>query len=90
MQPDAYGKSLEYAFTDHNAVRPHSSIMYLAPKEFKNRWSSDPGSRAQYRESLEGERRDQRENRKKMVVEANGIKKGGKVFQFLWEQITTA
>ncbi|MHB8396457.1 MAG: IS3 family transposase [Thermoplasmataceae archaeon] len=69
-------KQVEYAFTDYNTVRPHSSIMYLAPKEFRNRWSSDPGFRAQYQESLEKEKekkRSKRENRRKMEVKANGI-----------------
>ena len=69
-------KQVEYAFTDYNTVRPHSSIMYLAPKEFRKRWSSDPGFRAQYQESLEKERekkRSWRESRRRMEVEANGI-----------------
>ena len=43
-------KQVEYAFTDYNAVRPHFSIMYLAPKEFRKRWDADPRFRAQYLE----------------------------------------
>lgn len=69
-------KQVEYAFTDYNTVRPHSSIMYLAPGEFRKRWSSDPGFRAQYQGFLETEKErkiSRRENRKKMEVKANGI-----------------
>ncbi|EQD74589.1 hypothetical protein B1B_02584, partial [mine drainage metagenome] len=69
-------KQVEYAFTDYNSVRPHSSIMYLAPEEFRKRWSSDPGFRAEYRKFLEKEKekkRSGRERRKKMEAKANGI-----------------
>ena len=31
-------KLMEYAFTDYNGTRPHSSIDYLPPDEFERRW----------------------------------------------------
>ena len=27
---------MEYAFTDYNTVRPHSSLNYLTPEEFES------------------------------------------------------
>ena len=34
---------MEYAFTDYNTVRPHSSIEYLPPEEFERRWNASQG-----------------------------------------------
>jgi len=32
---------IEYAFNDHNNYRPHSSIDYLTPVEFENRYNNN-------------------------------------------------
>jgi hypothetical protein len=37
---------VKYAVDDYYSVSPDSSIMYLAPKEFKRKWASDPEFRA--------------------------------------------
>ena len=39
---------MEYAFTDSNTVRPHSSIEYLSPDEFERRWNGDGNFRKEY------------------------------------------
>lgn len=76
----AYGYRRIWALLRNEGIHANRktvrTIMYLAPKEFRNRWSSDPGFRAQYLESLEKgkeKKRSRRENRKKMEVKANGI-----------------
>ena len=35
------GKLMEHAFIDYNTVRPHSSIDYLPPREFRRKFQDD-------------------------------------------------
>ena len=49
---------MEQAFTDHNTVRPHSSVDYLPPDEFERRLREEEGFRDKF---LEG--RNRREER---------------------------
>ncbi len=43
-------KLMESAFTDYNAVRPHSSIDYLPPDEFERRLREEDGFRDRFLE----------------------------------------
>ena len=58
-------KLMEYAFTDYNTVRPHSSIEYLSPDEFERRWNGDENFRKEFVE----ERRRKEERRVKNRIE---------------------
>ena len=51
-------KLMEYAFTDYNTVRPHSSIEYLSPDEFERRWNGDENFRKEFVE--ERKRKEER------------------------------
>ncbi len=51
-------KLMEYAFTDYNTVRPHSSIDYLPPDEFEKRWSENEDFRTEFME--ERKRKEER------------------------------
>ena len=42
---------IEYAFTDYNTIRPHSSISFLPPDEFERRWNESEDFRNQFLES---------------------------------------
>ncbi len=64
-------KLMEYAFTDYNTVRPHSSVMYLPPSEFRRRWESGEEFRVEYVKFLASVKRKIRE--KIEEVEANGF-----------------
>ena len=67
---------VEYAFNDYNHTRPHSSIMFLSPKEFRKRWNSDPGFRTGYENHLKKMKEKalaKKKNQKKMEIEENGI-----------------
>ena len=63
---------IENAFNDYNNVRLHSSIDYLAPKAFRERYLNDVKFRSTYDEKLENRRRKKkernmrRENREKI------------------------
>ena len=43
---------MEYAFTDYNSVRPHSSIDYLPPDEFERRLRAEDGFRYKFLENI--------------------------------------
>ena len=51
-------KLMEYAFTDYNTVRPHSSIDYLPLDEFEKRWSENEDFRTEFME--ERKRKEER------------------------------
>ena len=55
---------IENAFSDYNNVRPHSSIEYLAPTVFRERYLYDAGFRSMYDEKLENRRNKKRERNK--------------------------
>ena len=52
---------MEFAFTDYNTVRPHSSIGYLPPDEFEKRWIEDEEFRNKFLE--ERKRKEERKMR---------------------------
>ena len=56
---------IENAFHDYNNVRPHSSIEYLAPRVFRERYLNDTKFRSMYDEKLEN-RRNKKKERNKM------------------------
>ena len=58
-------KLVEYAFTDYNTVRPHSSINYLSPDEFERRWDGDEN----FRKEFVGERKRKEERILKNRIE---------------------
>ena len=43
-------KLMQYAFTDYNTVRPHSSISFLPPDEFERRWNESEDFRNRFLE----------------------------------------
>ena len=49
---------MEYAFTDYNTVRPHSSIDYLAPDVFERKLCEEEGFRNKFLEDRK--RREER------------------------------
>ena len=51
-------KLMEYAFTDYNTVRPHSSIDYLAPDVFERKLCEEEGFRDKFLEDRK--RREER------------------------------
>jgi transposase InsO family protein len=55
---------IENAFNDYNNIRPHSSIEYLAPKVFRERYLNDAGFRSMYNEKLENRKNKKRERNK--------------------------
>ena len=68
------GKMVEYAFNDYNQVRPHSSVMYLPPSEFRRRWESSEEFRVEYAKFLASAKRKTGKYENKIKeVEANGI-----------------
>ena len=44
--------AIENAFTDYNEFRPHSSIDYLPPKEFRKRFLDDQSFKEKYVKKL--------------------------------------
>ena len=58
-------KLMEYAFTDYNGTRPHSSIDYLPPDEFERRWNES----ADFREKFMEERKKKGERILKNRIE---------------------
>ena len=46
-------KLMEYAFSDYNGTRPHSSIDYLPPDEFERRWNESADFRNIFPEERE-------------------------------------
>lgn len=66
-------RQVEFAFQDYNTERPHSSIMYLPPAEFRKRWDSDEAFRVEYMRFLEKEKtRKKKRNGRLKEVEVNG------------------
>ena len=47
---------IENAFSDYNNVRSHSSIEYLPPAVFRERYLNDPAFRSEYNEKLKKRR----------------------------------
>jgi hypothetical protein len=45
--------AIEKAFTDYNEKRPHSSIDYLPPREFRMKFLDDQSFREDYTRKLE-------------------------------------
>ncbi len=64
---------IEAAFNDYNSMRPHSSIEYLAPKVFRERYLNDAEFRAMYDEKLE-KRRNRKKERNKMKENGEKIR----------------
>ena len=67
---------IDHAFRDYNEKRPHSSILFLSPREFRKRWDSDPEFRLEYKNSLKkmkDKAMAKRKNNKRMEAERNGI-----------------
>ena len=56
---------MEEAFVDYNTVRPHSSILFLAPDEFERRWTNDESFRKEFLEK----RKNREERRLKNNIE---------------------
>ncbi|EQD75362.1 hypothetical protein B1B_02165, partial [mine drainage metagenome] len=50
---------IEYAFNDYNTIRPHSSISFLPPDVFEERWNEDEDFRNEF---LEERKRRLKEN----------------------------
>ena len=59
-------KLMEYAFTDYNTIRPHSSISFLSPDVFEKRWIEDEDFRNEFLEER---------NRKEERIMKNRIEK---------------
>ena len=59
-------KLMQYAFTDYNTVRPHSSISFLPPDEFERRWNESEDFRSKFLEER---------NRKEERILKNRIEK---------------
>jgi transposase InsO family protein len=59
-------KLMQYAFTDYNTVRPHSSISFLPPDEFERRWNESEDFRNKFLEER---------NRKEERILKNRIEK---------------
>ena len=66
---------IENAFSDYNNVRLHSSIEYLTPRIFRERYLYDAGFRSMYDEKLENRRNKKRE-RNKMSFRREKIREG--------------
>ena len=56
-------KLMEYAFTDYDTVRPHSSIEYLSPDEFERRWNCDENFRKEFVEERKTKEKRRVKNR---------------------------
>ena len=52
---------IEKAFNDYNGIRPHSSIEYLPPEVFRERYLNDTEFRSMYDEKLEKRRNKKKE-----------------------------
>ncbi len=66
-------KIIGKAFNDYNTVRPHSSVEYLAPTVFREKYLNDPGFRVAYDRKLQ-ERKNRKKERNKMKEEREKIK----------------
>ncbi len=63
---------IDHAFRDYNEKRPHSSILFLSPREFRKRWDSDPEFRLEYKncvKKMKDKAMVKRKNNKRMEVE---------------------
>ena len=60
-------KLMQYAFTDYNTVRPHSSISFLPPDEFERRWNESEDFRNKFLE--ERNRKEERILKKRRLKE---------------------
>ena len=72
-------KLMEYAFTDYNTVRPHSSIDYLPPDEFERRLHEEDGFRDKFledRKRKEEKRMKNRIERKRRLKENVSLEDG--------------
>ncbi len=49
-------RSIKEAYRDYNEERPHSTIEYMSPNEFIERWNVDKNFRERYLNSLDKER----------------------------------
>ena len=70
---------MEEAFVDYNTVRPHSSILFLAPDEFERRWMYDGSFRKEFLEKRKNrEERRLRKNieRKRRLKESVSLEDG--------------
>ena len=70
---------MEQAFIDYNAVRPHSSIDYLAPDEFERRWNEDESFRTEFKDKrsrMEERRMKNRIERKRRLKENVSLEDG--------------
>ena len=74
---------MEYAFTDYNTVRPHSSIDYLAPEAFERRWNESYEFREQFPEKKrkKHEKDIRRREEKKRRLKENVSFEAGKSVQ---------
>lgn len=55
---------IEKAFNDYNTVRPHSSVEYLPPALFRERYLNDAEFRSMYDEKLRNMRNKKKERNK--------------------------
>ena len=62
---------MEYAYTDYNGTRPHSSIDYLPPDEFERRWNES----ADFRNKFLEERKKKEVERKCLIGSAKKCSK---------------
>ena len=72
-------KLVEYAFSDYNTMRPHSSISFLPPAEFERRWNEDEDFRKTFleeRKRKEGRRLKNRMEKKRRLKENVSLEGG--------------
>jgi len=70
---------MEEAFVDYNTVRPHSSILFLAPDEFERRWTNDESFRKEFlekRKNREERRLKNNIERKRRLKESVSLEEG--------------
>lgn len=70
---------MKYAFIDYNSVRLHSSISFLPPDEFGERWNENEDLRTEFmieRKRKEKRRLNNRINIKRRLMESVSLEEG--------------